>query len=66
VRMEDWKAVRLAPGKPLELYNLKTDIGEKTDVAEKNPEVVAKFETYLKTARTESAEFPIRVPMMPK
>ncbi|MGL4420457.1 MAG: sulfatase-like hydrolase/transferase, partial [Gemmataceae bacterium] len=66
VRMEDWKAVRLAPGKPLELYNLKTDLGEKTDVAEKNPEVVAKFETYLKTARTESAEFPIRVPMMPK
>ena len=29
-------------------------------VADTNPEVVAKIETYLKTARTESKEFPIR------
>jgi arylsulfatase A-like enzyme len=60
VRMGDWKAVRLRAGAPLELYNLKSDLGEKEDVAQKNPEVVAKIEDYLKTARTESEHWPIK------
>src|ERR1041385_1228034 len=60
VRNGDWKAVRLEPGKPLELYNLKSDPGEKQNVAEKNPEIVAQIETYLKTARTESPRWPLR------
>jgi len=60
VRMGDWKAVRLLPGQPLELYNLKTDLGEKENVASKNPEVVAKIEAYLKTARTESAQWTLK------
>jgi arylsulfatase A-like enzyme len=59
-RMGDWKAVRLRPDKPLELYNLKTDIGEKQNVADKNPEIVAKLEAYFKTARTESEHWPIK------
>jgi arylsulfatase A-like enzyme len=53
VRMGDWKAVRTAPGKPLELYNLKRDIGEKSDVASQNAAVVARIEDYLKSARTD-------------
>jgi arylsulfatase A-like enzyme len=61
VRMGDWKAVRLKVGQPLELYNLQTDLGETTDVAGQNPGVVAKIEAYLKTARTESELWPIRV-----
>ncbi|HWI58388.1 MAG TPA: arylsulfatase [Bacillota bacterium] len=60
VRMGDWKAVRLQVGAPLELYNLKTDLGEKENVAEKHPEVVARIEEYLKTARTESEAWPIK------
>ena len=60
VRMGDWKAVRLAPGAPLELYNLSTDLGEKHNVAGENPEIVAKIEAYLKTARTESEQWPIK------
>ena len=60
VRMGDWKAVRPQAGKPLELYNLKTDLAEKQDVADKNPEVVAKIEAYLKTARAESDLWPIK------
>lgn len=60
VRMSDWKAVRLAPGKPLELYNLKTDPAESKDVADDNPELITKIEDYLKTARTESERWPIR------
>ena len=60
VRMGDWKAVRLAPGKALELYDLKGDLGEKTDVAAQHPEVAGRIEEYLKTARTESERWPIQ------
>jgi arylsulfatase A-like enzyme len=59
-RMGDWKAVRPQADEKLELYNLKTDISEKHNVAEKNPEIVAKMDAYLKTARTESEQFPIQ------
>jgi arylsulfatase A-like enzyme len=60
VRMGDWKAVRKSPDSPLELYNLKKDIGEQNDVAAKHPDVVKKIEEYLKTARTESELWPIK------
>jgi arylsulfatase A-like enzyme len=60
VRMGDWKGVRLEPGAPLELYDLKTDLGETNNVAARHPEVVAKIETYLKTVRTESERWPLR------
>ena len=53
VRMGDWKAVRPQPDAPLELYNLKIDIGERTNVAAENPKVMARIEEYLKYARTE-------------
>ena len=57
VRMGTWKALRLKPGTPLELYDLDGDIGEARDVAAAHPDVVAKIETYLKTARTDSARW---------
>jgi arylsulfatase A-like enzyme len=62
VRMGDWKAVRPQADEPLELYHLKADPHEKMNVAKENPEVVAKLEKILKTARTDSAEWPIRKP----
>jgi len=56
VRMSDWKGVRLNvakdPNGPIELYNLKTDISEQHNVADQRPEIVAKIEKYMKTART--------------
>ena len=61
-RMGDWKAVRPQAGEPLELYNLKTDIGEKRNVAGEHADIVAKMEQYLKTARTESDRWPIKKP----
>jgi arylsulfatase A-like enzyme len=52
-RMGDWKAIRLKPDAPLELYDLSTDIGETQNVATEHPQVVAKIEEYLKTCRTD-------------
>jgi arylsulfatase A-like enzyme len=58
VRMGRWKAVRLKPGAPLELYDLESDPYEARDVASANIDVVTRIETYLKTARTPSDRWP--------
>jgi arylsulfatase A-like enzyme len=60
VRWRHYKAVRLAPGKPLELYNLAEDVAEKRNIAAEHPEVVAKIEEYLRTARTDSPNWPVK------
>jgi arylsulfatase A len=60
VRMGEWKAVRLAKDRPLELYNLQSDPFETTDVASSQPAVVARIETYLKSARTDSSRWPVK------
>ena len=60
VRTGDWKAIRNKLGERLELYDLSKDLGEKDDVAAEHPDVVAKVEAYLKAARTESKEWPLR------
>ena len=62
VRMGDFKVVRLSPTGPLELYNLKTDIAEKNNIAAEHPEIIAEIEAYLKTARTDSPHWPIMPP----
>ncbi len=59
VRMGNFKAVRYGTKGKLELYNLKTDLGEKHNVAGQHPEIVAKIARYLKTARTSSKHFPM-------
>jgi arylsulfatase A-like enzyme len=59
VRYGNWKAIRLAPGQPLELYDVVKDPGETTDVAKANPQVLVWVEVRLKKARTDSAEFPV-------
>lgn len=58
VRMGDWKAV-VNNKKPLELYNLKDDLGETKDLADQKPEIVAKIKQILKTARVDSPLYPI-------
>ena len=60
VRMGKWKGVLLRYGGKLELYDLDHDIGEEHDVADTNQEIVARIETYLKTARSENPDWPIR------
>jgi len=56
--MGRWKAMRLKPEAALELYDLEADPHETRDVALRNPEVVARIEAYLRTARTPSERWP--------
>jgi arylsulfatase A-like enzyme len=62
VRTGDWKAVRLAPGQPLELYDLQVDTGETENIAAQHPEIIARIEAYLSAARTNSDHWPVPPP----
>ena len=65
VRWKNWKAVRNPSPRlldePLELYDLDNDIGEKNNVAEDHPDVIAEIERFMKDARTDSYNWPIGV-----
>jgi len=58
VRFGDWKAVQVDVNKnvdaPIELYDLSKDIGEEDNVADKNPDLVAKAKSMMKEAHTPS------------
>jgi hypothetical protein len=59
-RMGKWKGVLLKQGGKLELYDLESDLGEDRDVADEHAEIVARIEAYLKAARSENPDWPIR------
>jgi len=59
VRLGDYKAVRAKAGGKVELYNLATDEAEQHDLAEEQPELLAKMTELLRTSRTESDVFPL-------
>jgi arylsulfatase len=59
VRMGAWKGIRTAASGEFELYDLATDIGEQHNVASANTAIVSRIETIMRTARTESALFPL-------
>ncbi len=44
IRMGDWKLIKFyTPGKGVELYNIKDDIGEKNNLAEAQPQIAQKL-----------------------
>lgn len=60
VRIGNWKGVRVgARSNPIELFDLSRDPGEKHDVAAQNPEIIAQIAQIMRTARTDSKDFPI-------
>ena len=68
VRWGDWKAVRNGPSKPIELYDLKTDVTESKNLASENPELVAKAASLMKAAHTDDPNWLMRdrKPVAPK
>ena len=66
VRLGDWKGVRQGVRRAkttadlkTELYNLKSDPGEKTDVAADNPGIVARIEAIMQREHVPSPLFPL-------
>ena len=61
IRKGDWKAVKYNvlkdPEAPIELYNLRDDIGEENNLAQSHPEIVAEMQAIFETARTDSDVF---------
>jgi arylsulfatase A-like enzyme len=52
IRMGRWKAVRHSPAGPIELYDLENDIGETTDIVDKNPDIADKIRVLFEQARS--------------
>jgi arylsulfatase A-like enzyme len=60
VRLGRWKAVRLSPGGPLELYDLEKDLAEAHDVAADYPDVIASISEQLQSVRRESSDWELK------
>ena len=65
-RIGDWKAVKNGVDGPIELYDLKTDLGETHDLAADQPDLVARFADFFKAARVDAPLWPIRGPAATK
>jgi arylsulfatase A-like enzyme len=59
VRFGDWKAVRHKPSGPVELYDLRADVGEQFNVAGQHPDLVARAVQMFKDARSDSETWPL-------
>lgn len=54
-----WKGIRRKSlTAPLAVYDLQNDIAEQNDVSTSQPEIATKIDTYLKTARSDSTDWP--------
>ncbi|MFP6671767.1 MAG: arylsulfatase [Pirellulaceae bacterium] len=51
IRQGNWKGVRVGPDKPLELYNLATDIGEQKNLAAAEPAIVKRLDQLIQQVK---------------
>ena len=59
VRFGDWKAVKNGPNAPVEIYDLKADPGEKTNLAKDKPELVKQAVDLMKSNRKDDPNWPL-------
>jgi arylsulfatase A-like enzyme len=59
VRMGNWKAVRRGTTGAVELYDLKTDVGETRDVAARHPALVRRAGEVMRREHVESEDWPL-------
>ncbi|WDF66861.1 sulfatase-like hydrolase/transferase [Sphingobacterium oryzagri] len=59
VRWGDWKLISPGNEGAIELYNLRTDIGETTNVAEKHADITKKLQAFLQEAHVPSDWWPV-------
>lgn len=58
-----WKALRLkTPSAPIQLFDLVNDTAEKTDVAAKNPQILARVTELLQTVRYDNEHWKLSAP----
>ena len=62
LRYGKWKAIQPRADRPLELYDLEADIGERNSVSDQHPEVMVKIREFLATARTTPRTYPPQDP----
>ncbi len=63
IRKGDWKLIKRYEGKPFELFDLKNDLSESTDLSQKNPEKVKELDDTLKAMLKETgAKMPKKNP----
>ncbi|QEG34011.1 arylsulfatase [Bythopirellula goksoeyrii] len=63
IRSGDWKGVQLGmkqSRKPIELYDLRSDLSEEHDLADEHPEVVARLERLMDSAHSDSGDYSFR------
>ena len=62
IRIGDWKAVRNGPRRPIELFDLKSDLAETRNLAADRPEVVARAEALMASAHVDDPNWPMKDP----
>ena len=65
VRKDNWKAVKFM-NKPVEIYDLSQDVGEKNNLADQYPEKAKELLHFINNTRTEHPEFPLVKKTLPK
>jgi arylsulfatase A-like enzyme len=60
LRIGNHKCFRRNPGEAIEVYDLASDLGERTNIAATSPGVVRRADELFRTARTDSTLFPVK------
>jgi arylsulfatase A-like enzyme len=61
VRWGNWKAVKLTPEQPWELYDLSVNLRETNNISTQHPDVIESIEEYVRNNRTESPFWPTAI-----